>query len=313
MPLTNYPNGLSSFGIPVVGGGGVPTTLGLYYFVDANGGAANIVLGQDNAFLTVQAAINAALLAGNHPATIILAPGSYDEAVTIPRTSSISRARITLYGAGPKGSVAIHPTATNAVALTNDCDDVTLINVGLNTNGTGKALVNTGSRLRMFGCKLENDDGTGECAQMTLQTVAQRTAGTKGNGADCLLYGCEFAWAASGIEIVCTDEGAVTELQIVDCWFHDLDTKHIYETVGSGGAAGVMYASLRLQGNIHQTDEAGTAPTDYVLLNGDNANSGIMTGCAFPEAINAGKVLLSTKLIAVGCFFTGGINAAQPS
>jgi hypothetical protein len=148
---------------------------------------------------------------------------------------------------------------------------------------------------------------------MTLGTVAQHAAHTKGNGADCLFESCEFAWAASGVELVCTDYGSVTELQIVNCWFHDLDTKHIYETVGSGGSAAVMYKTLLLQGNVHMKDEAGTAPTDYVLLNGNNGNTGLMTGCVFPQALAGGKVLVSTALVVAGCFFTGGISTAQPS
>lgn len=300
MAITNFPQGVSSFGIPQIGYG-IPPNTGPVLIVGTN----NLYCSPD--YPTIASAI-AAAPAG---ATLLVQPGSYDEAITIsrPATSSL----LTIVGLGNKGDCAIAPSSSNATALTNHMDNVTLVNIGLAGVGTGKALVNTGSRLRAYGCKLENDDGTGECAQMTLGTVAQRAAHTRGGGADCRLEGCEFAWAASGIELVCTDYGAVTELQVVNNWFHDLDTKHIYETVGSGGSASVMYASLLLQGNVHQTDEAGTAPTDYVLLNGNNANSGIMTGCAFPQALAGGKVLLSTKLICVGNFFTGGVSTGQPS
>lgn len=245
------------------------------------------------------------------PGTVIVVPpGSYNETVTIAR----GKGPLIFYGTNPR-ACSIAPTTTDAGAVVCNSDQITFINIGMAANGTGKALVNTGSRVWLYGCKLENDDGTGECAQMTLNTVAEHAASPrlKGNGADCRFERCEFAWAASGIELVCTDYGAVTELQVVNCWFHDLDTKHIYETVGSGGAAGVMYASLLLQGNIHLKDEAGTAPTDYILLNGSNSNTGVMTGCVFPQAANGGKVLLSTALVAVGCYFTGGISTGQPT
>lgn len=36
--LTNFPNGVSSFGIPMLGGGGIPSTNGRYIFVDADNG-----------------------------------------------------------------------------------------------------------------------------------------------------------------------------------------------------------------------------------------------------------------------------------
>jgi hypothetical protein len=305
-------SGLEVAGVPTMGIGALPYTEGAtYYFVNGTTGSDGNSGEADSPLATVGRALTL-LTSRSQIGIVVIAPGSYDESITISRPTAGS-AVLTLVGAGPKGSVALAPTATNASALVNHADDVTLINVGLAAVGTGVALTNTGSRLRLFGCKLENDDGTGKCAQMTLGTVAQEAAGTRGNGADCLLSACEFAWAASGIELVCTDYGAVTELQVVNCWFHDLDTNHIYETVGSGGSAAVMFATLRLSGNIHQTNEAGTAPAKYVLLNGDNANSGLLCGCTFPQAANGGKVLLSTALVNVGTFFTGGISTGQPS
>ncbi len=53
MALTNYPNGLSSFGIPVLGGANVPFN-GTYFFVDAvRGSDGNRGLSPDNALRTV--------------------------------------------------------------------------------------------------------------------------------------------------------------------------------------------------------------------------------------------------------------------
>ena len=39
MGLTNFPNGISSFGIPVMGGGGIPATKGNVFFVDYGSGS----------------------------------------------------------------------------------------------------------------------------------------------------------------------------------------------------------------------------------------------------------------------------------
>lgn len=287
---------------------GVPLNIGTQRFVSATGSDAQNGLSAEGAFATIQHAIDAS----SYGDVILIGPGSYDEALTIDRPS-IGSAGLFILGLGGPGAVGVAPTAVNATALTNHADDVTVVNVGLAGVGTGHGLTNTGSRLRTSGCKLENDDGTGICAQMTMGTVAQIAAHTRGKGADCKLMDGEFAWAASGVLLTCTDYGAVTELQVQGNWFHDLDTKHIYESVGAGGSAAVTYASLKLLGNVHQNDEAGTQPTDYVLLNANNANSGIMAGCVFPQAANGGKVLLSTKLISVGNFFTGGISTGQPS
>lgn len=288
-----------------------PGAFGRTLWVDGNKGKnGNTGSGPFDAFATIQKAVDNALSF----TTIVINPAAYDEAVTIGRTGPDSKARSHLVLICPQARVSIAPSAVNAGGLTNHCDDVTLINVGAAANGTGTALINTGNRLRTHGdCKFENDDGTGISAQFTLGTIAQIAAKTKGKGADCNIEGSEFAWSADGIEITGTDFGAVTELRIKDCRFHDLSGHHIKESVGSGGSAGVTYASLEIINCVFGRDEAGAEPTAYILLNADNANNGIVTGCRFPTAIAGGKNLVSTKLFWVSNSHTGGISTAQPS
>jgi hypothetical protein len=283
---------------------------GTKWYVNGTSGSdtANNGTSAGTAFKTIQKAVNS-YHAGD---TITVSPGSYNETVTIARPSG-GEAVLTIIGYGPAGSIAIAPSTTDAGALINHADDVTIINVGLAANGTGTSLVNTGARLRLYDSKLENDDGTGYCAQFTLGTIAQRTAHTRGGGADCRIQGCELAWAANGILVTCTDYGAVTELAIVDNYFHDLDTKHISESTGSGGAAGVMFNSLLISGNTFSRDEAGTEPTDYIILNGANTNTGLVTQNSFSTALAGGKNLVSTALIWSGNLMTGGISTGQPS
>ena len=305
MALSNFPNGLSSFGIPVFGS--APLNGGSVFFVDPR---AYLSTTGENTVLTIQAAVTAAAATGK-PATILVAPGTYAETVTIARPTGGS-ATLFIQGMGPNGSVVIDPAGANTNALVNHADGVSLINLTMVGTGTGAGLVNTGANFNAYGCAMEGDT-TGDCAQMTRGTVAQAAAGTHGTGADCLLASCEFSLATNGVEIVCTDAGEIVRLQIQDGWFHDVSALHIYETVGSGGAASAMYGGLKLEGNTHQDSIAGTQPTDYVLLNGDNANAGIMAFCVFPTTFAGGKVLLSTALISVGNFFTGGISTGQPS
>lgn len=57
MSITNFPNGASSFGIPLMGGGGIPATMGKVFFVDyRNGSDNNDGLSKDSAFKTLSAA-----------------------------------------------------------------------------------------------------------------------------------------------------------------------------------------------------------------------------------------------------------------
>lgn len=238
--------------------------------------------------------------------TLFVSPGEYDEEVTIP----VALSNITIVGMGGRGAAFIAPSATNATALTNLADDVTIINLGLDGEGTGGGLVNYGSRLRLSGCKLEG--GTTVC-YLTLATVAQEAAGTHGVGADIWIDDCEFAWATEGIVFKCTDYGAVTQVHIRNCLFHNLSAESIGEEVGSGGAAGVMFRNVTVDNCRFDLLEDGTAPTKYIDLDGDNANSGTFHNCTFPVAVNGGKVLYSTKVVGSAMFFTGGIATTTPS
>ena len=57
MSITNFPNGVSSFGIPMMGGGGIPATFGTVFFVDyRNGSDSNDGLSRDTAMKTLSAA-----------------------------------------------------------------------------------------------------------------------------------------------------------------------------------------------------------------------------------------------------------------
>lgn len=76
MALTNFPNGITSFGVPVLGNiGGIPLT-GTYFFVDpATGSDAYDGLSPDQAFSTLTAAYNAAT-AGNNDVIVLIGDGS---------------------------------------------------------------------------------------------------------------------------------------------------------------------------------------------------------------------------------------------
>lgn len=61
MSLTNYPNGITSFGTPVMGGGGIPAIFGTVFFVDYGAGSdGNSGLSPQSPFKTLTAAYNAA-------------------------------------------------------------------------------------------------------------------------------------------------------------------------------------------------------------------------------------------------------------
>ena len=65
MSLTNFPNGISSFGVPVIGGASMPFT-GKHFFVDyVNGSDGNNGLSVRKAFKTIQKAHDSATAGKN--------------------------------------------------------------------------------------------------------------------------------------------------------------------------------------------------------------------------------------------------------
>lgn len=277
---------------------------GNFWYVDAR---AKTQVRTGKSFATAFATVQAALDAASAYDTILVAPGEYDEAVTIAR----SKSNITIIGTGGRGAQYIAPSTANATALTNLADDVTLKNIGCDGDGTGSGMTNYGDRLRAYDCKFEGADGAaGTGLRLTLATVAQEAADTHGTGADCMFFDCEFAWNTQGVRFIATDYGAVTQPRFVGCFFHDNSAADFEE---SGGSVDIRYRDLEIFACRFNRKEDGTEPTAYILLNDDNGNKGTVKGCYFPTALNGGKNLVSTGLIWAGNFHTGGLSTGQPS
>lgn len=287
-------------GAPLTGGELAISTLGETWYVDATNGADGNRGRQTNSpFATIGRAVERAS-AGD---IIKVAPGEYDEAVTIPRALS----NLTIEGMGGRGSAYIAPSTSNATALTILADDVTLKNIGCDGDGTGSGIINYGSRTRAYGCKIE---GGANGLKLTLATVAQEAADSHGTGADTWWVDCEVCWNTRGVQFAATDYGAVTQIRFRDCTFHDNTAADFEET---GGTVSIRYRDLDIKGCTFLRQEDGTEPTAYILLNDDNGNTGVVADCTFPSAINGGKNLVSTGLIWVANKHTGGISTGQPS
>lgn len=239
---------------------------------------------------------------------ILVAPGAYDETVTIARAKS----NLTIVGLGNRGSAYIEPSTEDAAGMVVHADDVTLVNLGVaaEDDTSAASLTVTGSRFRAFGCKIE---AGADQVVVGPGTVAQEAAGTHGTGGDILFDDCEFCWGTDGIVLTCTDYGAATQVAIRRSKFHNITGKHITEAVGSGGSAAVTFRNLEVSDCVFDDAEGGTAPTNYIDLNGDNGNDGIVTRCAFPAAIDSGLNLVSTAVHWVCNYHTGGVSTAQPS
>ena len=285
---------LNSFGVF----GNVPS------IVSTTGGRRlGLVVGTNRRYTTIQSAITASE-AGDQ---IFVDPGEYAEELVIPH----SKSNIAIIGMGGRGSVAVQAD-TDGVAITNHGRDVTLVNIGGEGDGTGGGLVNTGRRFRAYGCKFE---GGALAVSMTLGTVLQIAALTHDKGDDTLLEDCEIAYATVGVKLTGSDFGACTQNFFKGCYFHSLPTASFEEAHGVGGAITLHYRGLLIDGcRFGAADEETDAlPTKWISLNDDNANSGLVTGCVFPDVLAGGRNLVSTTLIWVGNFHTAALSTTQPS
>lgn len=253
--------------------------------------------------VATSASVAEAIAAASPGDTIYVEPSSYDEAVVVP----IAKPRLVLVGTGGRGATGLAPETTNATALTIEADDVTIINLGCDGNGTGAGLVNRGRRTRVFGSKIE---GGAVGARLTLGTDAQITAGTHGKGDDLWFVDCEICWNTKGVELVATDYGALTQVRFRRCLFHDNTAADFEE---SGGSAAVRYRDLDLGECVFLRQEEGSEPTKYLSLNDDNTNTGVVHGCTFPTALDGGRNLVSTGLLWVANFHPAGLSTGQPS
>jgi hypothetical protein len=236
----------------------------------------------------------------------------YDEEVTIAadKPGLILQSCIRGLDWMPGGSVFIAPAGGNKTALANHADDVHLHAIGCDGEGTGGGLVNTGARLRGYDCKIE---GGALPLQLTLGTVAQIAAKSRGKGADVRFERCEICWADTGVQLKGTDYGAVTQPKFLRSLFHNLALASFEETFLAGGLASLQYRDLLVDECTFMPAEDGTQPTKYFSLNDDNTNTGLVTRCRVPVALNSGKNLVSTGLLWLANYHPAGISTGQPS
>lgn len=226
-----------------------------------------------------------------------LGPQAYEEGnLVIPEGLD----NITLIGNGNRGSCFIEAPDAGMEGLQVLADGVTLINVGVAAPGDyslkiGSATVSP-NRFRAYQCKFEGNEAVNPGAQVVL-------CGT----GDTILEDCEICWGVNGILGLANNDGFPTQTLLRNCWFHDLTTVHI------GVEAATHFVELWVRDNYFARDEAGVAPTDFILLS-DNANIGDITGNRFANATNQAAVItIGTGLLYMANATEAGWSTARPA
>jgi hypothetical protein len=237
-----------------------------------------------------------------------IGPGIYNETlITIPQALN----GCTFVGMGNRGSVKIAPSVAGQGGIVCNADDITFENLDVRATDTaGVAFTLGGARFRGIRCSFSLGSIQ---VSITPGTVAEQAAGTKGTAEKPYFEDCYIFGGTAGVKLFGTDYGAVVDAKFINCHFGALTASSFTEGDGSGGAAAARFFNLVVDGCRFLGSNAGVAPTKWFDLNGNNANTGIVTNSSFPTAINSGKNLVSTALFWVSNSHTGGVSAAQPS
>lgn len=112
MALTNFPNGITSFGVPVLGNiGGIPFS-GNYYFVDPVNGADGNEGSADYPLATLYAAINRAV-SGNNDVIVLMSNGAASGTARL----SLALAQ-TINSSATSGTLNWNKNATHLIGMT---------------------------------------------------------------------------------------------------------------------------------------------------------------------------------------------------
>lgn len=204
---------------------------------------------------------------------LFLGPGSYDEQVVWP----VGLDNVTVIGAGNRGDVAIAPSGTNKTALKIEgtatrTQGITLINVGLEGDGTGGGLHVLGNirRMRFMGCKFE---GGAFAAQ--LQSNAAGAIG------DTIFDDVELAWATDALLIAVTGGGdPVTQTYLRNSLLHNYSSRGVRVT-------DTFASDLWIQKNVFARQENGTQPTNEYIKADIASTTGFVSENSFATPTNA--------------------------
>jgi hypothetical protein len=126
MSLTNFPNGISSFGVPVMGGGGIPAVPGNFIFVDYTNGDDGVSLKANSSRRPFKTIAQAYDKATTNKDDVIVLQGSSSHVLTEMLTVAKNRVHFVgmdgtsrMYGQNAKISMGVTAAATDLGALLN--------------------------------------------------------------------------------------------------------------------------------------------------------------------------------------------------
>ena len=166
MPLTNFPNGVSSFGVPVMGGTNIPATAGNYLFVNYGTGDDSVGMKSNSAKRPFKTIAKALSLATTNNDDVIVLCGNASHVLTSMLTVSINRVHFVgmdgssgrRYGQNAKISMDVTTATTDIATVLNTGIRNSFHNIKIdNTNTLAQSLytfVEGGEYTVIDGCEI---------------------------------------------------------------------------------------------------------------------------------------------------------------
>ena len=248
MGIVNYPNGLASFGVPIMGGGGIPATFGDVFFVDYDhGNDGNNGKSAKKAFKTIQKAIDNATT--NHNDVICLSAYSVH-----PQTAMLTVSKNRLHFVGldggrrrvdPRTRIELtgSTTATNVAALKVTGMGCSFTNLKImNAHTVSESLygvVAAGEDTVWQNCTIQMNakQSTATCADLLLQSTNDRFI-------DCSIGNAALVMSAARTNVLC-DISLVNLTAASNCRFDNCEFVHW------GSSAAVTKINVAANGDVY--------------------------------------------------------------
>jgi len=303
MPFTNFPNGVTSFGIPMVGagisiprGGANTRDQGQVWFVDdVNGADGQTGTDPTNALKTIGRALT--LANSGTGDTIFVAPGSYTELVVVTKDY------ISIIGSIQGGYERPDIGGAVGVALTVTGQGFVMRNCRVFATGNADAVIQTGNGFEYSNCVFDGAAAQAAKALLRLLPSSTLTALTASEGQ---IFNNYFRGApAAAFAIIFDDGAAPVAVGSTDNWIYGnrfSQNAGVDIATADSGGVGTLYSVqfVVIQGNLFEDKNKATY-LDFTTANGGAASdqSGTVAGNGF-----ATDTMTTTKIKAVGTAFT---------
>lgn len=269
MPLTNFPGGLASFGVPLIGSGPtIPPTSGKYWFVNSATGKDQNGRGtdQDTPFASLVYAVTKARAS---KADVIILAANHAESIATATYMDVSKAGLTVVGMG-NGAHRPTFTLTTLVGATFKVSgaECTFDNVIFNLIGFDNVTI--GMTITGDGCTFKNCRFVGNDATKSVAT------GFSVSGARFTLQSCVWdgTGADTGTAAVIASGAAIDQLHVIGCDIRANASVAIFSSTGANHITNLLVAysfcrqSNGTAKNIFNLTTSSTGLIAYNVFNG---------------------------------------------